>query len=206
MTMTKAARLIIFDVGNVLVRHDNTLLIQRLSARCTRRTPARKMLDQVINETRYLSEQDGRAEALYARLTDEYGFSLDKVGFQQLFCSHFSNDLDMEPLLEELVRFNRVVLLANTNRIHWHHLMTNYPILRIAHAQYASHEIGTAKPDPTCYRRVLKHEGYQAHDAIFIDDKAENTAAALHLGMAAITYTGRPALERGLHAMGVRIN
>lgn len=203
--MTKPSRLIILDVGNVLVRHDNAVLIRRLAARCAKQLPARKMLDHLINATTYLSERDGRADALYAVLTNDYGFALDEAGFQRIFCSHFSEELDMETLLQELVGCNRVVLLSNTNRVHWQHLLTNYPILRIPHARYASHELGAAKPDPACYRRVLKRERYHARDAVFVDDKAENTAAAERLGMAAITYTGRAALERGLLAAGVHI-
>ncbi len=204
--MLGPTRLIIFDVGNVLIRHDNALLVRRLAARCARPALARKMLDDLIIGSRFLSERDGRVDLLYRELAGRYGFSLGRDGFEQVFCSHFSPAPGMEDLLRDLSVAHRLVVLSNTNRVHWNHWIAHYPIMQIPHARYASHELGAAKPDRACYRRVLEQEGYAGQTAVFIDDQPKNTAAAAQFGMATVTFTGRAALAKSLRGMGIHSN
>ena len=47
-----------------------------------------------------------------------------------------------------------------------------------------------AKPDPECYNRALARLGASAEDVIFIDDRAENVAAAAALGLRSVHFTG----------------
>ena len=196
MAIKHSPRLIIFDVGNVLIRHDNELLVERLCGYCTDRIGARMTLVSVMS-TRFLSERDGRVAALYGRL-QEHGLLLTEPEFETVFCSHFSLEQGMDEVVGSLAAGQRVVVLSNTNRVHWKHWLEKYSVLRIPHARYASYELGIAKPDPGCYRRVLAAEGYAPKAALFIDDKPENTAAAARLGMAVITYQNRAALIEAL--------
>ena len=46
-----------------------------------------------------------------------------------------------------------------------------------------------AKPDPECYNRALARLGASAGDVIFIDDRAENVAAAAALGLRSVHFT-----------------
>ena len=46
-----------------------------------------------------------------------------------------------------------------------------------------------AKPDPECYNRALARLGASAEDVIFIDDRAENVAAAGALGLRPVLFT-----------------
>lgn len=48
---------------------------------------------------------------------------------------------------------------------------------------YFSFEIGMRKPDTAIYNFVLNDQGLQAKKTLFVDDKKENTDAALQLGM-----------------------
>jgi glucose-1-phosphatase len=54
-----------------------------------------------------------------------------------------------------------------------------------------SAEAGLAKPDPRIYELTLTALGVQATEAVFVDDFAENVAAARALGMLAVRFTGR---------------
>lgn len=59
---------------------------------------------------------------------------------------------------------------------------------RIADVMVISAEVGLAKPDPRIYRLALAELGAPAESAIFVDDVAENVAAARALGLHAIQY------------------
>jgi putative hydrolase of the HAD superfamily len=63
-------------------------------------------------------------------------------------------------------------------------------------------ELKTGKPDPACYQAALATLGASADDVIFIDDRAENVAAAAALGLRSVQFTtpaaAREALTRQL--------
>lgn len=60
-----------------------------------------------------------------------------------------------------------------------------------------------AKPDPAIYRLLMDRNALPPEDCLFIDDRAENVAAAAALGMDAVRFTSPPALERDLTARGL---
>jgi putative hydrolase of the HAD superfamily len=63
---------------------------------------------------------------------------------------------------------------------------------------YYSCRLGAAKPDPRAFQIVLRDLGAKPDEVLFIDDRAENTAAARNLGMRTITFTSASALDREL--------
>jgi putative hydrolase of the HAD superfamily len=50
-------------------------------------------------------------------------------------------------------------------------------------------QLKLAKPDPKCYNRALARLGASAEEVIFIDDRAENVAAAAALGLHSVHFT-----------------
>ena len=50
-------------------------------------------------------------------------------------------------------------------------------------------QLKLAKPDPECYNRALARLGASAEEVIFIDDRAENVAAAAALGLHSVHFT-----------------
>ena len=68
---------------------------------------------------------------------------------------------------------------------------------------FTSCYLGLRKPEPAIYRRVLGILGKPAERTLFIDDRAENAAAAASVGMKTIHFTGADALRRELKSLGV---
>jgi putative hydrolase of the HAD superfamily len=62
--------------------------------------------------------------------------------------------------------------------------------------RYFSCRLRAAKPDPRAFQFVLNDLDLQPDEVLFIDDRAENTAAARDLGMRTITFTSATALAR----------
>src|SRR5262249_53709727 len=57
------------------------------------------------------------------------------------------------------------------------------PLDGLFDAVVGSYEIGHAKPEPEIYEATLSKLGIPAHEAVFVDDRAENVAAAEKLGL-----------------------
>ncbi|PVX46737.1 putative hydrolase of the HAD superfamily [Flavobacterium sp. 103] len=91
--------------------------------------------------------------------------------------------------LQMLSNKYRLFLLSNTDAIHIDTFeqksgTTFYSdFYQCFEKVYFSFEIGMRKPNPEVYNFVLDQNGLQAKHTLFIDDKKENTDAALALGL-----------------------
>jgi len=63
--------------------------------------------------------------------------------------------------------------------------------------------LGAAKPDPECYQAVLAMLGARPADVVFIDDRPENVAGAVALGIRGVHFSTPPQARTALAAHGV---
>ncbi len=97
--------------------------------------------------------------------------------------------------LAELKRDFRLVLLSNTNPIHWRKAVDDYftqgglNVNYYFEKTYLSYEMRMLKPDEGIYRKVLDNSGMDAGDTLFIDDSKANCAAAERLGITSMHVT-----------------
>ena len=66
-----------------------------------------------------------------------------------------------------------------------------------------SHAMRTAKPDPAIYLKTAEALKTAPRNILFIDDRAENIAAAADVGMQTVHYTTQDAFERTMHERGL---
>ncbi len=195
---------LIFDLGGVLIRHDNDLLYDRLAACCADPAAARPRMPACL-EDEAIGTGRVSVEALHARLAAEHGFAGGYSHFLDLWSSHFSAEPGMAQLVCALARRHRTVLFSNTNAAHVAHIKANYQVFDHVHAAYLSYELGLVKPQPASFLKVLQFEGRRAEECVFIDDRAENTAAASALGIKTVTFAGRDDLLARLDRYGVAV-
>ncbi|HMS46736.1 HAD family phosphatase [Candidatus Neomicrothrix sp.] len=66
-----------------------------------------------------------------------------------------------------------------------------------------SGEVGVIKPDPEIYAIACERFDVDPSEAVFIDDRADNVAAAQHFGLPAILFTDPQRLRAQLRALGL---
>ena len=66
-----------------------------------------------------------------------------------------------------------------------------------------SHHLRTAKPDFAIYRHAAEGLGVDPARVLFIDDRADNIAAARQTGMQAVQYTTQQAFEQAMRDAGL---
>ncbi|MFP4223424.1 MAG: HAD-IA family hydrolase [Phycisphaeraceae bacterium] len=90
----------------------------------------------------------------------------------------------------------RTACLSNTNAYHWN-LFTDpghrsyLPLERLDH-HFASHLVGSRKPERAIYEHVERATGLPGEAILFFDDLEENVAAALERGWQAHRILPRP--------------
>lgn len=189
---------LVFDVGGVIVPHDNDLLYRRLARRC-RPSAAAEAVAALVRDPRYERGELPIAQ-LHERLAREAGYAAGWDAFVQDWCSHLGVDAAMLDYVERLAAARRVLLFSNTNREHWDHLLALSAGRLGRFEAYLSHEIGEAKPALAAFRLVAARAGIDPGRSLFIDDKPANVMAAREAGFHAEVFTGKPALERRLAA------
>ena len=192
---------LVFDLGGVIVPHDNDVLYARLASRCT----AGDALDRIRAGS--LDDRYGTGEqsipALHRRFVDELGYDGDWDMFARQWCSHLSIDDAMLDLVGRLAQTNRVMLFSNTNQVHWDYLDALSGGALASLEAYLSHEIGAVKPDLDAFALVAERAGVEPGGALFIDDRMDNVEAARRAGYQAEPFTDQATLEALLRRLGV---
>lgn len=91
-------------------------------------------------------------------------------------------------LLRRLKKSHRLLMLSNTNVIHFETIKHNYfekdgySMHDYFEKCYLSHQLQCAKPDTNIYEIMLRDAGIEPHETLFIDDSADNIATAHELG------------------------
>ena len=118
---------------------------------------------------------------------------------EELFGKFFypKTNKKVKQLIMQLRTHSRVVCGTNVIDSHYNYLLKRN-IYDIFDKTYASHMMGIAKPNPVFYRYILKEEGINPEDAIFVDDVEENIISAQNIGIKSILFKGFDLLERQL--------
>jgi glucose-1-phosphatase len=97
----------------------------------------------------------------------------------------------------------RLLLLSNTDPIHYGWVMQKYPVMRQFHHCVLSFDLGFRKPEPEIYAETIARAGCQPDRIFFTDDLAENVEGARQAGIDAVQFQSLPQLEQELLSRGV---
>lgn len=89
--------------------------------------------------------------------------------------------------MRRLQENHRLVLLSNTNAIHYRQLSPgSAELLGSFERRFLSYEMGCRKPEPRIFQTLLAEMNWQASECLFFDDSPVNVAAAKSLGIEAV--------------------
>jgi len=197
-------RALIFDLGKVIVPFDFTRGYRAMEGLCglaAADIPTRiGATDLVIRfETGLISPQDFVAE-----LSALLGLQVDYEQFCSIWSSIFLPDtLIPDAMLESLSRRYRMVLLSNTNAIHFAMIRERYAFVRHFDQLVLSHEVKAMKPSPEIYREAIARAGCAPGECFFTDDIAGYVEAARKEGIDAEQFISLEKLQDDLRARGV---
>lgn len=189
---------LVFDVGGIFVLHDNERLFRRLGASCSAADAVGRIRDAVMDSD--ITTGIRPVRALYDELVHDLGYKRDWRGFLADWSSHFSVDHAMLAVLATLARDNRVLLFSNTNPEHWEYVTQLADGALGRYEAYLSHELHDMKPNASAFQLVVSRARITPERALFVDDLAENVAAARGLGFYGHIYKSRDAFESFLTA------
>ncbi len=190
-----------FDLGNVILPFDFTPAFKRLSRR--HGTPAED-IRAFFKERAWLEAAcdtgEVTAHTLYRMLRKHFGWSkLTYAEFKTVWNDIFKENHEVSDLIRRLRRAGyRLILVSNTNKLHFDHIAKRYPVMKEFHHHVLSYKIRTRKPEKKMYRHALKLSRAKKHEIFYADDRSDFTGAAAGHGVHVHTFTRASLLKRAL--------
>lgn len=197
-------RTLIFDLGGVIVPFDFRRAYQTLDGRCP--YPAEEIPRRIAATGLVPRFETGRIAArdFVRELTRALEVDLSFEQFGELWSSIFLPEtLLPERLIAALAARHRLLLLSNTNAIHFAMVREKYPLLGHFEDAVLSYEVGALKPAPEIYREAIARAGCAPGECFFTDDIAAYVEGARREGIDAVQFQGLERLEGELRARGV---
>jgi len=125
------------------------------------------------------------------------------------FCEIWNSILVPGPLLPDSLfaelkaRGYRLIVLSNTNSIHYEVARERYSPLKYFDDAVLSYEVGFVKPSPEIYAAAIARAGCSPEECFFIDDVLLNVEAARRAGMDAVQFVSAGQLMEELAARRV---
>lgn len=201
--------LLLFDLGNVIVRVSHSAMAEALAARSAdpRFQDPKRVLALAFDDHEGLTDafDEGRLtpDAFYRSAADRLALSLSFEEFAGCWNTGFDENLEVTALIRQLHRRYRLMLLSNTNALHFGYLSPRLPVLPLMERAFLSFELGMRKPDRALYEHVITATGVAPDRILYIDDIAAYTSAAGELGMHSITFESAEQLEHAMRQYGI---
>lgn len=194
-----AIRNVVFDIGWVFVR----LKYQPLLALLRSRGVESENLHAVLARADLEEHESGRlhGRGLLERLA---ALTREPVSIEELYAywtDMFELEAEMVELAHRLSEAHRVYLLSNIGDLHWAHLSREYRFHRIGHGALPSYLAGVMKPHEGIYAEAERRFALEPASTVFIDDRADNIAAARRRGWQGIVHGGYQSTVRALRAL-----
>ncbi|MGA9363806.1 MAG: HAD family phosphatase [Bacteroidota bacterium] len=191
--------IILFDLGNVLVQIDYAAFPRTLGF--DHQMTKSELFHLVEDEARAFEMGKSSAIEFLGVINRELGKSYTFDQFRKAWTAILPSAVPgSQELLERLAGRYRLMMLSNTNELHFQHTVEMLPVLQRFERFFLSYEIGVLKPDRAIYEYVLKHVDVPAQRILFIDDLEQNVVGAESVGIKGIVFRGiehlLPELER----------
>ncbi|HEY2930368.1 MAG TPA: HAD family phosphatase [Acidobacteriota bacterium] len=200
-------RTILFDIGNVLIKFDPRLALQGLQGRTSYSTA--EMVDLLRGWPRINDFESGRVknedffDEICARLKL---CDITAQQFADIWSAIFHEEMLVRPeTLRSLKERYRLMLLSNTNPLHFGFMRTRYPVLGEFDDAILSFEVGAMKPEPEIFQAAMARAASRPDETVYVDDLEENLVAARSMGIFSIRFENEEQLLAEFRRRGVLI-
>jgi putative hydrolase of the HAD superfamily len=194
----------IFDLGNVIVSFDHNKTAARLASVCQHESEVifgKAFTSPLVKE--YNLGKITSAE-FFETLTRELGLQMNFRDFSEAWnCTFALEPLVSEQFIETLAEKYKLLLLSDTNELHFDYIRENFPALDHFDDFVLSHKAGAVKPSAEIFQSVVKIADCAPEDCFFIDDLKVNVEGARKYGINALQFVSQTQLEQELKTLGL---
>ncbi|HYG85691.1 MAG TPA: HAD family phosphatase [Azospirillum sp.] len=196
---------VVFDVGNVLIEWDPRHLYRQFFE--DQEELMEHFLETVCTPAWNLEQDRGRTwDEAVAVLVAEYPDCSELIrAYHERWHDMVPGEISGSPeILTELKALGvPLYALTNFSSEKFQEARRRFPFLETFDGIVVSGEIGLVKPDPAIFHHLLERYGLDPAVTLFIDDNAENVAAAESVGIITHHFSGAAKLRTDLKERGL---
>ncbi|MBI3940094.1 MAG: HAD family phosphatase [Acidobacteria bacterium] len=198
-------RALLFDIGNVLIRFDPGIALRQLAPRSPH--SPEEMAMRLKQWSRIPDYECGRmsTEEFFAETCSYLELSnLSLEEFTQVWCRIFLDEMPVSPVtVRSLKKRYRLVLISNTNAMHFGFIRQKFPVLAEFDDAVLSFQIGAMKPASAIFLEAVDRSGSGPAESFLIDDMEENISAARSLGIPGVRFDNETQLLGEFEQKGI---
>jgi putative hydrolase of the HAD superfamily len=195
---------IIFDLGKVIIPFDFQRGYEALAGLCSYSAEEIPRRIGATNLVRRFEMGQVKPHDFVRQICGILDINVSYEEFCTLWSSIFLPEtLIPESLVSGLRDRYRLLLLSNTNAIHFSMIQENYPIIRHFDERVLSYEVGEMKPAPKIYHEAISRARCRPEEIFFIDDIDTNVEAARREGIEAVQFHSLTQLHDELRHRGI---
>jgi len=207
--MDEGIKVILLDLGNVLVDFDYNLSAQRIARFCTR--SPREITDFFLGSEVTVLFEEGKVspEEFFAKVKEALDLKLSYAAFVPIWDEIFflsAKNRGVYSLANRLKLNYRVALVSNIDILHYEYLKQRFPVFNVFDNLFLSYELGLVKPHPLVYQKALSALKVSPENVFYTDDRPELVKSAGELGIKSFVFSGISQLKNDLLSAGVTVN
>lgn len=190
---------VIFDLGGVIVPFDFRRGYSKMAPLC--RYPAEQIPIRIRSTDLVPRFESGliQPREFVKELTQILDLQASYEEFCDLWTSIFlPHTLIPEWFLEKVRARYRLLLLSNTNAIHFEMIQLKYPLLRHFDDFVLSYKVGAMKPSAQIYDAAVAKAQCRPEECFFTDDVMAYVEGAQAKGIQAVQFQGFEALQSAM--------
>jgi len=185
----KSRKIVVFDLGKVLVDFDYSIAVRKISAHST--LPPDGVFHFIGNSDITVKYELGliTRREFFEQARQAIGFGGTFEEFGEFFADIFTEIAPMIALHAELREGGvPTYIFSNTNDLAVEHIRRNFPFFKDFDGYIYSYEIGAMKPDARIYEALERLAGRRGAEIVYLDDRPENIAGGAARGWRAILH------------------
>lgn len=196
---------IVFDLGNTLIKLDHNIAVRKLESRFAIDPKAAYELFFDSSLTRLFETGSISPEEFYGKATKTLRIEIPYDEFMDIWNDIFWEDKDSCALARRLKGLYKLYLLSNVNKAHFEYIKKKFDIIEIFDEVIVSFMIGAMKPDRKIFEDVVERAGGDRAGLLYIDDREDLIREAKALGIDSIRFEGASSLKEELKKKGIKI-
>lgn len=198
-------KVVVFDLGKVLVDFDFGIAAAGIACRSTRLGVGEvvKLLDYAPLLVRYESGQIDTAQFCTEAISAT-GWQGTREEFERAFADIFSA---IDPMIELHAQLRQrgvpTWILSNTNDLAASWIRRRFPFFSNFDGYMLSYQVKVMKPSPAIYQLIEQRTGCRGAELLFMDDRKENVDAAAVRGWQIIHHACPEATRTRIQELGL---
>ncbi len=204
--MADQIKVVLFDLGNVLVDFNHKRAVERISGFCARSPLEIYNLFFDSQVTAIFEEGKIAPQEFYFKVKEMLDLKLSYDSFIPIWNDIFflsARNRKVYALLNLLKADYQTALLSNINILHYEYLKKNFPVFDVFHKLFFSYELGLAKPDKLIYQKVISSLAVSAEEIFYTDDRPELVESAASLGIKSFIFRDTLGLTKDLASLNI---